>query len=111
MSYFLLYVGTILVVRVWLWQFPKHGPMFFGFRPHHYVYGLVVMLLYLLFAWPVLLAVGAALVVDEVPLFFIFKGFNWPDNHWKEYQSWQSIAGVVLISVIGFVVLLYMGAV
>jgi len=69
------------------------------------MHGLVLVGLYFLIHWPVLLAVGVALVVDEIPLFFIFKTWDWPDDHWKQYHSWQSIVGVVAITVIGVLVI------
>lgn len=73
-------------------------------QPHHYMHGIILVALYFMIHWTVLLAVGTALVVDEIPLFFIFKTWDWPDDHWKQYHSWQSVVGAVLISVAGFLV-------
>ena len=104
LNYFLLYVLTIAVVRAWLKIFPKHGPTMFGFRPHHWAYGLVLVIVSFLFQLPALAAIGAALIVDEIPLFFIFKGLSWPDDHWKQYNSWASILGVIGISLFGYLI-------
>src|SRR5665213_155565 len=98
---FVVYVLTIIVARVILWFWPKHAPMIGNFQLHHYMYGLVLMALYLIFSYPILFAIGAGLFVDEVPLFFIFRGWDWPHDHWKQYHSWQSILGIVLLSLLG----------
>jgi len=72
------------------------------FQPHHYMYGLVLIAIYFLIPNPILLSIGGALFVDEIPLFFIFHGWDWPDDHWKQYHSWQSIVGIIFISLLGF---------
>lgn len=69
---------------------------------HHYQPGLLLVGLYFFFPWLPILAVGLGLFVDEVPLFFMFKGFDWPENHWKQYQSWQSVSGIVALSFLGY---------
>ena len=103
--FFLVFAATIIITRVWLWLVPKHGPTIFGFRPHHYVLGiLLVILSFWLLKW-LLLPIGLALIVDEIPLFFKFKGFTWPDDHWKQYHSWFSIIGILIISLLIFLLL------
>ncbi len=76
-----------------------------GIQLHHYMYGIGLILVYFLAQKPILLAIGSALVVDEIPLFFIFKTWNWPDNHWAEYHSLQSIFWVVIISVLFYFII------
>jgi hypothetical protein len=74
---------------------------------HHYMHGLMLIILYFLIPYSVLLAVGSALVVDEIPLFFIFHSWDWPDDQiWQKYHSWQCVAGVVAISLLGFLALI-----
>src|SRR3989344_2338027 len=104
-SLFIIYTLTIIATRIFLTFFHIHGRKIGNIQPHHYMHGLVLVGLYFLIYWPVLLAVGVALVVDEIPLFFIFKTWDWPDDHWKQYHSWQSIVGVVAITVIGVLVI------
>lgn len=104
-GYFLIYIGTIVVTRFVLSYWPRHAPKIGTFQLHHYMYGLVLVAGYLVFPQPLLLAVGLALFVDEVPLFFIFKTWDWPDNHWKEYHSRSSVLSIVVISVVGFLAL------
>ena len=51
------------------------------------------------------LAIGSALIVDEIPLFFIFGTWNLPDDHWKQYHSLESILGILIISVVFYLFL------
>ncbi len=91
---------TIILTRVYLWFHQVHAPMIAGFQLHHYMYGLVLIAVYFIFANPTILAIGLGLLIDELPLFFIYKGFNWPDNHWGEYFSWKSVIGIIVILLI-----------
>ena len=102
--FFLIFVLTIVATRIFLWLVPKHGPEIAGLQLHHYMYGLVFIVLYAIFQKSLLLSIGTALVVDEIPLFFIFKTWNWPFDHWREYHSWQSIVGILLVTVLMYVV-------
>ena len=101
-----VYVLTIVITRIFLTFFHIHGRKIGKIQPHHYMHGLILVALYFLLHYLPLLAIGLALVVDEIPLFFIFKTWDWPDDHWKQYHSWQSIAGIVIISILGFLALL-----
>ncbi|MDO8594720.1 MAG: hypothetical protein Q7R93_04390 [bacterium] len=104
-TYFLLiYALTIVLTRLCLWIWPSHTGKIVGFQPHHYMFGLVLMVLYLFMSKITLLAVGVGLLVDEIPLFFMFKGWDWPDDHWKQYHSRQSILAIVAISLVGYLV-------
>lgn len=102
---FSTYIFAILGTRTLLWFYPKHAPKVGDFQLHHYMYGLCLGALYLLISSPILLALGVALFVDELPLFFIFKGWNWPDNHWKQYHSWQSLVFIAIVSILGYFLL------
>lgn len=99
---FAIYVLVILAIRTLLWFYPKHAPKVGDFQMHHYMYGLCLAALYFFISEPIFLALGAALFVDELPLFFIFKGWDWPDNHWKQYHSWQSVGSVAVISLVSY---------
>ena len=101
----LIYIGMIAVTRLILWLWPRHAPKIGTFQVHHYMYGIILCGLYLLIPNAVLAAIGTAFIVDELPLFFIFKGFNWPDDHWKQYHSWQSIVSIAAITVVGLLLL------
>ena len=109
-NYFLifsvLYIGTIVFIQVTTRLWPRHAPRIGNFQPHHYLLGLILIAIYLITEkFHIFLPIGLAIVVDEIPLFFIFKGWNWPDNHWKEYHSKQSIIGIILISILVYLIL------
>lgn len=69
------------------------------------MYGLALIALYFLIPQPILMAIGLGLFVDELPLFFIFKGWDWPHDHWRQYHSRQSVVSIVLLSLLGLFVL------
>ncbi len=97
----ILYSATIIVSRVALWIWPRHAPKIGNFQLHHYMYGLLLIVLYFFIPQNFLLVIGLGLFVDELPLFFIFRGFDWPDDHWKQYHSWQSVFSIAGISALG----------
>ena len=105
---FVIYVATILVTRIFLLFWHTHAPNIAGFQLHHYMYGLVLIAFYFLIPRPIFLAIGLGLIVDELPLFFIFKGWNWPDNHWKQYHSRESIWSIVVLSIIGYLIFYFL---
>src|SRR3989344_3231149 len=102
--FFAVFALTIVIMRIGAGFWPKHGPKIFGVQTHHYMHGLILIGLSFLFWKSILLPVGSALVVDEIPLFFIFKGWDWPDNHWKQYHSWQSVISIAAMTAIGYIV-------
>src|SRR5260221_3812098 len=101
--FFSVFALVIILIRIFLHFYPVHAHAIGGFQPHHYMYGIFLIIIYFLLprSQPfstILLAIGIALGVDEIPLFFIFKTWNWPDNHWVQYQSFVSVIGVTLRS-------------
>ena len=108
--FFLIFTVTIVIVRIFLSFYPIHSLKVWDFQPHHYMLGITLIAIYFLIPQftvlaNTILAVGSALVVDEVPLFFIFRTWNWPDDHWKQYHSVESILGILIISVIFYIFL------
>jgi len=102
----IIYILTIVILRIVL-TYHHIGLRKIGkIQPHHYMHGLILVALYFLIPYSILLAVGSALVVDEIPLFFIFHSWDWPDDRiWKEYHSWQCVVWVVVISILWYLAL------
>ncbi|MDE2079634.1 MAG: hypothetical protein KGI73_04615 [Patescibacteria group bacterium] len=97
LSHFLIaYALTILATRILLSFRPKHAPKIGGFQLHHYMYGVVLVALYALVPWPAILGIGLGLIADELPLFFVFKTWDWPEDHWRQYS--KTAWGVAIIS-------------
>src|SRR3989344_5572568 len=98
---FLIFVGTILVTRLWLFFYPISSPKISWLKLHHYIYGIVLGALALAFYSSTLFAVSLGLFIDELPL-LVRYGNNF---YWKEYNSLFSRIGVIVICL--FVILSY----
>ncbi len=79
-QFFLIFLITIIVTRLFLWLTPIKGPTINGFRIHHFLYGIILMTLYVLTENIILFAIGLGLFIDEAPLFLSqkwdTKGYN-----------------------------------
>ncbi|MEK9158090.1 MAG: hypothetical protein AAB638_02825 [Patescibacteria group bacterium] len=99
--FFLIFITTIAITRLWLWETRLSCPTIKGFRLHHYMYGLGLIVLALVFNNLFMYAVGVGLFVDEIFLFVMFRGWKWPDPC-HEYNSWKSALGILILIAIVF---------
>jgi hypothetical protein len=90
--FFIIVLSTVVLTRLWLLLKPISSPRLKGFKLHHYMYGLVVVGISVIFSNITLYGIGFGLIVDEMPLFLTYKNNNY---HWKEYNSLLSRLGVV----------------
>jgi len=97
------FIATLLITRVgvfffvlWLDKIGKPRPEteFFGIRIHHYIYGIILMLIAIAIKSPILLGVGLALFVDELP-FILMQGETHEDNY-----SITANIGVIIFGVL-----------
>lgn len=95
-KYFLIFFLTIIVIRTAVWLKPIPGPTIKGFRTHHYMYGLLGIILSLVIHSPLLYSIGLGLFVDELT-YLLIGGKTHEDNYSK-----TSLIGTFL-----FVVLVY----
>lgn len=95
-SFFLIFLATILLVRIFLFFYPTPGPTISGFRLHHWMFGIVLLLITLAVRKIPLLAVGLALFVDELT-YIIINGENHADNY-----ALLSLVGTVFFVIIIF---------
>ena len=97
----LIFIITLLLTRVgvylgglifthWL-KLPLPENTFFGIRIHHYVFGIILMLIGYLIKNTALSAVGMALFIDELT-FLIIGGKTHEDNY-----SFVSILGTIIL--------------
>ena len=70
------------------------SPTVYGFRLHHYMYGLAFIILAFFTSSLTLYGIGLGLFVDQLPLFTKRK---W---HWDDYDSIQCRLAVLLIIVV-----------
>lgn len=96
--FFLIFLATIVITRVALLPRRAYCPTIIGFRLHHYMYGLVLMLI----SWSAsnifLFAIGLALLVDELPQMLSGKLFY----GWNVYYSSKIMLGVILFMFLVF---------
>lgn len=101
-------VVTVLISRIWLYfthksfstiYFVNSSPSIGKLKLHHYMYGIVIIVLGGLLKNPYLLGIGLGLFVDEFPLIIRYGN----RFHWKEYWSWYSFVGVgILLTLVFF---------
>ena len=94
--FFVIFLITILLTRVFLYIHPTPAPTISGFRTHHYMYGLVLALAGALFGSVTIFAVGVGLFVDELG-YLLIGGKTHEENYSK--------ASLILLSI--FIVLAY----
>ncbi len=95
-EFFFIFLGTILVVRLFLFLKPIPGPTIGGFRVHHYMYGIMAITVGLVLKSITIYAIGAGLFVDELA-YLIIRGKTHADNY-----SAKSLIGTLV-----FILLVY----
>ncbi len=91
--FFLIFLGTVIVTRI-VAQF-RSAPTTFHFRTHHFMYGILLLAISILFRNAILGAIGLGLFLDETPLFGIHK---WSRRKYDSPQSWLEL-GVFIVAV------------
>ncbi|MES2213456.1 MAG: hypothetical protein V4473_01275 [Patescibacteria group bacterium] len=93
----MIFLGTVIVTRIFLFLKPIPAPTIKGFRIHHWMYGVVGILITLLIHSLILYAVGLGLFVDELT-YILIGGKSHKDNYSK-----ISLFGTVIFVIIVFV--------
>jgi len=95
-DYFIVvFIITILVIRIFTYLYPIPSPTVKGFRLHHYMYGLVIVPVGILLGSIAVYAVGLGLFVDEFG-YLLIGGKTHEDN----YSKWSLILlGIFMILV------------
>jgi hypothetical protein len=96
-AFFLIFFLTILLTRTFLFFKPIASPTIANFRLHHYMYGLLGILIGLYAKSIFIYAFGLGLFIDELT-FLIIKGKNHTDNY-----SYKSILGTLFFIIIIFI--------
>ena len=78
--FFLIFVVTVVIVRLFLFLCPFPSPNMKGFRIHHYMYGIVGIIIGLVAHSINLYAIGLGLFVDELT-YIIIRGKDHKDNY------------------------------
>ncbi len=102
-QFFVVVLITVLIVRIGLWiagslaADPNSlGLTIFGLRLHHWMYGLVLLLIGIIIENLIVLGVGAGLFLDEFT-YILIGGSTHTDNY-----SWISLLGTIICILIVF---------
>lgn len=78
--FFLIFFITVIITRVFLFVRPIASPTIQGFRMHHWMYGIFLILLGIVLGTMVIYAIGLGLFVDELT-YILIRGKNHKDNY------------------------------
>ena len=95
--FFLIFLATIAITRLFIFVYPIPAPTFGKFRTHHYMYGLVGILVGLVLHSVLIYAIGLGLFVDELT-YLLMRGKDHKDNYSK-----ISLLGTLFFVIIVFV--------
>lgn len=95
--FFIIFLLTIICVRLFLYFKPIPSPTIKNVRLHHYMYGLALIPIAWIFSSITLYAIGLGLFVDELS-YILMRGKTHKDNY-----SFVSFAGTAF-----FVTLVYL---
>lgn len=83
-QFFLFTTISILLIRVWVYLFPKPSPTIKQFRTHHWMYGLLFTIILFcisnIYTNLYLLSISVGLFLDEIG-FIIINGKTHEDNY------------------------------
>lgn len=96
-EFFLIVLGTVLTTRTLLFFYPVPTPKIGSFRPHHWMVGLLIGGIGILFSSLVVYAIGFGLFIDELT-YVLMRGRSHEDNY-----SIISLAGTVIFISLTFV--------
>lgn len=95
--FFIIFLLTILITRIFLYLKPTPSPTIKGLRLHHYMYGLLIFATGILMDNLILYAIGLGLFIDELT-FLLIRGKNHEDNYSK-----TSLIGTAILIIIIFI--------
>ncbi len=97
MQFFLIFLGTIIIIRIFLYFRPTPSPTVKGFRFHHYIFGIIIALIGGIIQNLVVYAIGLGFFIDELG-YLIIGGKTHEDNY-----SVSSILILVLFVILAFI--------
>lgn len=100
--FFIVFLITIIVTRIFLYIKPMHGPTLRGIRIHHYMYGIILMLVSVAIKNVTLYAIGIGLLVDEFTFVFIVREKDNKASYSKTNYSKTSLIGIVILILMVF---------
>ena len=95
-QFFLIFLATILITRIVVYLRPVPSPTIGNFRLHHYMYGIVLIVIGLIASFMPIYAVGFGLFIDELT-YLIIGGKTHEDNYSK-----KSLVGTLFFIILAF---------
>lgn len=97
----IIFTVTIFFTRFWIYfmkmlfknKYFHSAPTIKGIKLHHYMYGILIVIIGIILKMDWVISIGAALFIDEFVL-LLKHGNNF---HWKEYWSSDSIIWTLII--------------
>lgn len=83
---------SIILTRFFLYFFPISSPKIKSFKIHHYMYGILIMMISFIISSKFFFYIGFGLFLDEVPCLLLYGKF-----HYKEYNSKDTLMMLVLL--------------
>lgn len=90
-----VFMLTIFLTRAFLYFVRIASPTVSGFRVHHYMYGLFLLLLGIMTRDVIVVSIGYGLFLDEAPCLLSCKAFGY-----KEYSSKKTKLLLMILIVI-----------
>ncbi len=94
--FFLIFLITIIITRVVIFFYPIPSPTIGKFRLHHYMYGILGIIIGLFLNSIIVYAIGLGLFIDELT-YVLMNGKTHEDNYSK----------ISLIGTLFFVILIF----
>lgn len=95
--FYAVFIATIIGTRVFLYVRPTSSPKIKGFQTHHYMHGLVGIVIGLMLKYAIVFSIGLGLFIDELTAFVLMRGKTHEDNYSK-----LSLFGTFVFSLIVF---------
>src|SRR3989344_1058141 len=96
-EFFVIFITTVILIRLFLWFQPTPSPTVGGLRLHHWMFGAIVVPIALLFGSIPLYAASLGLFVDELT-YLLIGGKTHEDNYSK----------ISLLGTLFFIVLVFL---
>lgn len=104
-TYFIvIFLVAILGTRLFLFIKPKPSPTIKGFRLHHYMYGILLLIISVFMKNIAFYAIGLALAVDQLP-YVIHERKTQGGKNFNEKIYWQK---KYLLELAGFMILVFL---
>lgn len=104
--FFLAFIITIIITRLFLFLNPIPAPTIGKFRTHHYMFGILGIIVGLLTHWLVVYAIGWGLFIDELT-YLLMRGKNHQDNYSKVSLFGTLIFVILVFLLKDYLLLLY----